>query len=45
MIKLAEQVAGRGSETVRPPRLELEGEQRDYVISTIEQALANRPKV
>lgn len=45
MIKLAEQVAGRGSETVRPPRLELEGEQRDYVIGTIEQALANRPQV
>lgn len=45
MIKLAEQVAGRGSETVRPPRLELEGDEREYVIRTIEHALANRPAV
>ncbi|WP_435105976.1 dihydrodipicolinate synthase family protein [Arhodomonas sp. AD133] len=45
MIKLAEQVAGRGSETVRAPRLTLEGDQRAYVIDTIERALANRPSL
>ena len=45
MIKLAEQIAGRGSELVRPPRLQLEGAERDYVTRTIEQALADRPQV
>lgn len=43
MIKLAEQVAGRGSETVRPPRLPLIGEERADCIAIIEKALANRP--
>ncbi|MDZ7811033.1 MAG: hypothetical protein U5L11_14385 [Arhodomonas sp.] len=45
MIKLSEQVAGRGSETTRAPRLALEGEQRRYVIDTIERLLATRPSI
>ena len=45
MIKLAEQVAGRGSETVRRPRLRLEGAERDEVVKIIETALANPPSV
>lgn len=45
MIKLAEQVAGRGSETVRRPRLTLEGNERDEVIKIIETALANPPEI
>ena len=45
MIKLAEQVAGRGSETVRPPRLALEGKERANSIAIIEKALANRPSL
>lgn len=45
MIKLSEQVAGRGSETVRAPRLRLEGEEREYVVGTIERLLANRPSI
>lgn len=45
MIKLAEQIAGRGSETVRPPRLPLVGDERSHVIRIIEKALANRPSV
>lgn len=45
MIKLAEQVAGRGSEIVRRPRLRLEGDERAGVIRTIETALASRPSM
>ena len=43
MIKLAEQIAGRGSETVRPPRLPLTGEERAACSAIIEKALASRP--
>ena len=42
-IKLAEQVMGRGSERVRPPRLPLAGARRAQVISMVEQAAATRP--
>lgn len=42
-IKLAEQVRGRGSERVRPPRLPLSGERRKQVIALVEQAAATRP--
>ncbi|MEX0373036.1 dihydrodipicolinate synthase family protein [Spiribacter roseus] len=45
MIKLAEQIAGRGSETVRLPRLPLVGDERARVTAVIEQALATRPSV
>jgi dihydrodipicolinate synthase/N-acetylneuraminate lyase len=42
-IKLAEQVMGRGSERVRPPRLPLRGERRAAVIAMVERARDSRP--
>jgi 4-hydroxy-tetrahydrodipicolinate synthase len=42
-IKLAEQIMGRGSERVRPPRLPLAGARRAEVIRMIEHAAATRP--
>jgi 4-hydroxy-tetrahydrodipicolinate synthase len=42
-IKLAEQVMGRGSERVLPPRYVLQGERRAEVIAMVEQAAATRP--
>lgn len=42
-IKLAEQVMGRGSERVRPPRLLLAGERRAAVMALIEAARDSRP--
>lgn len=42
-IKLAETQAGIGSETVRPPRLPLVGEERERVLQTIQKGLAARP--
>ena len=42
-IKLAEQVMGRGSERVRPPRLVLAGERRAAVLALIETARNARP--
>jgi 4-hydroxy-tetrahydrodipicolinate synthase len=42
-IKLAEQVMGRGSERVRPPRHVLTGARRAEVIALVEAAAANRP--
>jgi 4-hydroxy-tetrahydrodipicolinate synthase len=42
-IKLAEQIMGRGSERVRPPRLPLAGERRAAVVAMIERALSTRP--
>lgn len=44
-IKLAEQVMGRGSERVLPPRLKLEGGRRAEVIAMVEQAAATRPSL
>ncbi|MCW8879427.1 MAG: 4-hydroxy-tetrahydrodipicolinate synthase [Kangiellaceae bacterium] len=44
-IKLAEQLAGRGSERVRAPRLPLKGEQREYVERLYREAVENRPNV
>lgn len=44
-IKLAQAMAGLGSETVRAPRLTLEGEERARVAGIIEAALAARPKL
>jgi 4-hydroxy-tetrahydrodipicolinate synthase len=43
-IKLAEQIMGRGSETVRPPRLPLAGDRRAAVIGLIERARDSRPR-
>jgi 4-hydroxy-tetrahydrodipicolinate synthase len=42
-IKLAEQLLGRGSERVRPPRLPLAGERRAFVTALVEKARATRP--
>jgi 4-hydroxy-tetrahydrodipicolinate synthase len=42
-IKLAEQILGRGSERVRPPRLPLAGERRAQVTALVEKARATRP--
>jgi 4-hydroxy-tetrahydrodipicolinate synthase len=42
-IKLAEQIMGRGSERVRPPRLPLAGARRAEVIKMIERARDSRP--
>lgn len=44
-IKLAEQIMGRGSERVRPPRYALTGARREYVIKLVEAAAATRPKL
>jgi 1-pyrroline-4-hydroxy-2-carboxylate deaminase len=41
-IKLAEEVMGRGSERVRPPRLPLSGARREEVIRRVERAAATR---
>lgn len=42
-IKLAEAMAGEGTEYVRAPRLPLAGEERTCVVGIIEQALRTRP--
>jgi 4-hydroxy-tetrahydrodipicolinate synthase len=42
-IKLAEQILGRGSERVRPPRLPLAGERRAQVTALVEKARDTRP--
>jgi len=44
-IKLAEEIMGRGSERVRPPRLPLEGARRVAVTAMVEHARANRPVI
>ena len=43
-IKLAEQIMGRGSERVRPPRLPLSGERRAAVIAMVERARDSSPR-
>ena len=42
-INLAEQIMGRGSERVRPPRLPLAGARRAQVTAMVEAAAASRP--
>lgn len=44
-IKLAEQIMGRGSERVRPPRYVLTGARRAEVTKMVEDAAASRPKL
>lgn len=44
-IKLAESEVGLGTELVRPPRLTLEGVERERVLHTIREALKNRPVI
>jgi 1-pyrroline-4-hydroxy-2-carboxylate deaminase len=42
-IKLAEEIMGRGSERVRPPRLPLAGARRAEVVAMVEEAARTRP--
>ena len=42
-IKLAEAATGLGSEFVREPRLPLVGEERQHVLSIIEEGIRTRP--
>jgi len=44
-IKLAEQIMGRGSERVRPPRLPLAGARRAAVTAMVEHARADSPAI
>ncbi len=44
-IKLAEQIMGRGSERVRPPRWPLTGARRAEVTAMVEKAAATRPSL
>ncbi len=44
LIKLCQEVAGIGSERVRPPRLVLAGAERRAALAKIEAALAARPR-
>jgi 4-hydroxy-tetrahydrodipicolinate synthase len=44
-IKLAEQIMGRGSERVRPPRWALTGARRAEVTAMVERAAATRPSL
>jgi 1-pyrroline-4-hydroxy-2-carboxylate deaminase len=44
-IKLAEAQTGIGSETVREPRLELVGEERERILKIINDGIANRPQL
>lgn len=43
LIKLAQQETGMGSERVRPPRLVLEGRERDEALALIRERLAAKP--
>lgn len=43
LIKLVESELGLGTARVRPPRLELEGEERTQAVQTLQQALRTRP--
>ena len=45
MIKLANQMTGEGSETVRAPRLTLEGAERAHVEAVVKHALETRPNL
>jgi 4-hydroxy-tetrahydrodipicolinate synthase len=45
LIKLVQQQVGEGNTRVRPPRLELVGEEKKAALEIIHQALLTRPKV
>lgn len=45
LIKLVQSEVGMGTETVRPPRLVLEGGERDEALAIIRGAIASRPEV
>jgi 1-pyrroline-4-hydroxy-2-carboxylate deaminase len=44
-IKLAEQLVGIGSETVRAPRLILSGAEREQILKVVTDGIASRPKL
>jgi dihydrodipicolinate synthase/N-acetylneuraminate lyase len=44
LIKLVQQEVGMGSERVRPPRLPVEGDERDAALRVIRAALGARPR-
>lgn len=44
-IKLAVQECGYGSETVRAPRLAIEGEERERILAIIRKGIAERPRI
>jgi 1-pyrroline-4-hydroxy-2-carboxylate deaminase len=44
-IKLCEQIAGRGSERTRPPRMALQGTEREAVKALMAKAMETRPDV
>jgi 4-hydroxy-tetrahydrodipicolinate synthase len=44
-IKLAQAMVGFGSETLRSPRLPLEGAEREAVMAAVRQAIETRPKL
>jgi dihydrodipicolinate synthase/N-acetylneuraminate lyase len=44
-IKLANAECGYGTETVRAPRLNLEGAERERILAIIREAIATRPKI
>ena len=44
-IKLAQAMVGYGTETMRSPRLPLEGAEREMVMATVRRALETRPKL
>ncbi len=44
-IKLAQAMVGYGSETMRAPRLPLEGAEREMVMSAVRRAIDTRPKL
>ncbi len=44
-IKLAEAQTGLGTETVRAPRLKVEGKEREKILGIIHKAIVNRPEL
>jgi 4-hydroxy-tetrahydrodipicolinate synthase len=45
LIKLVQEMVGRGNARVRPPRLVLDGEERRVAVAAIERALSSRPRL
>jgi 4-hydroxy-tetrahydrodipicolinate synthase len=45
LIKLVQEEVGMGNARVRPPRLELVGDERDEALRVIRHALAKRPNL
>ena len=44
-IKLVEALVGRGMESVRQPRLPLDGEERERVVEIVNRAMSDRPSI